>query len=134
MSAKVEDKAVEVIDKVANAVDAMTAKLATLAEKYGPEAIDAGLSVVRIKGASELIVGAAGIAVSVGAAGLARWAITRLGKAEPIDQDGYGFVAVASFFAMVGSAVFSLHRLLDIWNWVAVFEPKLWIAKKLLGL
>lgn len=58
MSDAVDQKAVELMDKAATAVEAFAAKLDTLAQEYGPEVVDAALMVARADAATLTFVAA----------------------------------------------------------------------------
>jgi hypothetical protein len=65
--------------------------------------------------------------------GLAVWAV--------IKSPGYDFdeapkgpiVLVGSILSLVSISI-GIIRLADVWAWVGIFEPKLWLAKRILGL
>ena len=133
----VEAKAVELMDKAANGVEALSAKLATIAEQYGPEVVDAGLAVARITAVRELVfafIGWVTVAVFIGVCFLV-WK-----KTESWKQDDVRGVARCSTIigAIAGTTLvsffgFGAPRFFDVWTWVGVFEPKLWIAHRILG-
>lgn len=140
MSDKLEASAAKALNKLTTATEAVVAKLGTLAEKYGPEAIDAGLWVVRVNGLRDLAfsalwLGLSGVLLFWLAPKL--WArATAYNEANPRDIwhverriPGVLLYVLGAFTGAIAAFCF-----FDVWTWVAIFEPKLWVAKKLLGL
>ena len=145
MSDNLEASTAKALDKLTTATEAVVAKLGTLAEKYGPEAIDAGLSVVRIGGVAAVVSGTAvGVAAYlafkfgrsvfvVGQLINREWQKPSTPASAP-SGDFQMLVGVVLLAASGGGLLFAVISVANVWNWVAIFEPKLWIAKKLLGL
>lgn len=142
MAGELEQSAAGAIDKLVQSADALTAKLGALAEKYGPEVIDAGLTVVQIEGASNVLVGLIGAAVA-GLASVYAPRFFRRGQEQwqaylknRVGPEGDACMAAGFGNAVVGGigALVALLTLANLWNWVAIFSPKLWIAHKLLNL
>lgn len=132
------------ITKLTDALEAGIKAVGTLGEKYGPEVVEAGLAVVRINGAGNLLTGATCVAVC--------WLLFRLGRpiytagakasaeywkpSTPAGApDGSGRMVLGLGLMVAGGAagVVAFISLVNVWNYVAMFEPKLWVAKRLLG-
>lgn len=126
----------EAISKLTAAAEVTVAKLGTLGQKYGGEVIDAGLWVVRIHAVADLLWGlalaGAALASFLTFRRLIPWAKSVVAK-DP-ESDWAWIPVVLSLVVVFPFGVSSAMRLFDIWNWVAIFEPKLWVAKRLLGL
>lgn len=140
---ELETSAAKAIDKLSGAADQLAAKMAELAQQYGPEAIDAGLAVARIEAAQGIVKGFVFLIVSAVFSficykltkigfNLAR--IYKLPETSYSAPDGTWQIAVgicAGVLASITGITFVV-ALSDIWNWVGIFEPKLWIAHRLL--
>lgn len=131
MSDAVDQKAVELMDKAANAVEAFAAKLDTLAQEYGPEVIDAALAVARIEAADRILGQLAAIAVTLALV----WAARGCWRAHVKDDENPAFI-IGLVASVAAGAFCSMAFLItaSIWPWVGIIEPKLWIAKRVLGL
>lgn len=96
-----------------------------LTKQYTPEVIDSALMVVRISGVQEIVVGLVCLLISI--------FLNFVGKHFYIkfsddDNDDY----IPAFLLSYGGAIviggFSIVTLINVWNWVAIFEPKLYLA------
>ena len=133
MSEKLEDKAVELIDKFA-------AKLDSLSTEYGPEVVDAALAVAWVSATQEAVKWSIALALCV----ISSWLFARkalpLAKAKTFDDSSdEAAVFGAIIFAVVSGLTALITALISlvgfsVWPWVGMFEPKLWIAKQVLGL
>lgn len=138
MSDAVDQKAVELMDKAATAVEAFAGKLDTLAKEYGPEVVDAALMVARADAATALIHQLAGVGVlalliylSIKAT-KAVWQKDGPGRSSP---DFGAFITLLSAGVPGGVCFLIWVKFVgDVWPLVGVIEPKLWIAKRVLGL
>lgn len=146
MADNLDASAAKVLDKLSEGAEAVVAKLGTMAEKYGPEVVDSALWVVRVNGIQELVSRLA-IGVFFGAVFyvLARKVAAHIaenkarvaakGRAFDVtDCDPFVVVFIGGSAAISGvGAAIALIGMTDVWRWVAIFEPKLWVAKRLLG-
>jgi hypothetical protein len=104
--------------------------LEALTAKYAPDVVDAALTVVQINGAQRLLTGAlCAILALITVWAFFKWLMPRLmnSDADPV----WIFFGVLTTGAFIVAGVKAAHNLLDIWNWVAVIEPKLYIAYKI---
>lgn len=128
---KIEDKAVDIMDKAMVGAEKLSEKLAQLAEQYGPDVVDAGLAVARVTAAQKLLYGLIAVIGSTAFFWIARYLVRKVRDENWDEFFGIGGIfisgALGLFFAIGG-----LIDLLSIWNWVGVFEPKLWIAHRIL--
>lgn len=165
MSEAIDQKAIELMDHAASAVESFAAKLDTLVTELGPEVVNLALSVARIDAASYALTNGAvcGLLVAAFAFGSsqakkwhAEYAPYSKGsrlymqnhrdekEAEGLDlmrAHGplcirHGALTITSIVAAIFALGIALTRnaFTDIWPWVGIIEPKLWIAKSILGL
>jgi len=134
MSKNVEEKAVELMDRSADAVEAFAVKLQALTLEYGPEVVDAVFWVARVDALSVIGVTAgvliAGIALALNTKRAMAWSK----RVEPNSETPlaiWGHLVGLSSIVLLSIATI---RILNPWPWVGVIEPQLWIAKKILGL
>ena len=126
--ASLEGKAVELIEK-----------FESIAEQHGPQAIELGLDAVRIIGLQN-VVGHVVLLFIILLCIYAAKKIWLVGENwNPEDHDGhtaghdfwpygpFGIVCMGAFVIGVALAV----RLFNIWGWVALFYPELWLVGKL---
>src|SRR5882672_5024564 len=122
MAKSVETKVVEVLDSLQKGVS----KLGKEVVKYGPVAVDTTLSVVRINGLANLIPGILSLIIFL--------IMVLLGvHCFPLKEDSGSFV-LGLIISIIGgfiSGCFACAVLSDIWIYVQVFNPKLYIAKEL---
>lgn len=134
MTDKIDASVSKAIDKLMSGAETVVSKVTALGEKYGPEVVDAGLTVVRLNGLKDLIVGLVFLTCAASLVVLARYLFRRSGREKGDARDGCiavgCVVSVVAAFGIGGAA----ERLLDIWTYTAIIEPKLWVAKRLLGL
>ena len=125
----IETKAIELLDK-----------LEALATQYTPEVIGAAEAAVRVTAISHLVYGVAGLLAAYGA-GVLSVKLTRYFVRKENESDGwndwsFGYI-MSSIGGVIAGTIFALasvFRLLDLWNWVAIFNPQLALAHKILGL
>ena len=127
--ADLEQKTVEILDK-----------LDALATQYTPEVVDGAIAAVQVTGVGNIIWGLAGAVCAYLCWWLSR-NFTQYARKKK-QEDGYmsdwelgiaiGFGAGIFFTGLM--AMLSVVYLFDIWNWVAIFNPKLALAHRILGL
>lgn len=129
MSEALENKAVELLDKGGAALGQFSDKLMELGKQYGPEVIDAGLAVARIDALSTLVPSAIILTLTF-------FAVRAYVKNYAwLDKHWDTFmIGLFGGFALAAPCVWAFAQIFDIWRWVGIFEPKLWLAKKVLGL
>lgn len=124
-----EDRAIEVIDKALDGIDKLSNMLSEVAVQYGPDVVDAALTVVRISGAGELIIGfvvlISAIIYFCKLKSLWGWAIKK-------DDEAHCLIPIFGTVGAVITAIVGLIILINPWYWVAVIEPKLWVAHQIL--
>lgn len=148
MSDALENKTVEILDKSQAAIATFADKLAEMAKQYGPDVAHGALQMARIDAAAPfmwavpfLAIGICGVVYCIKllrtAKSLsdAREAVLNYeGRYRMPDGVNEGIGGVIGGIVSCGVCVISAMPLLDLWRWVGIFEPKLWLAKKVLGL
>lgn len=125
-----EDKAVEILDASQQAIGAFADKLGDLAKQYGPDVMDAALQMARVDAINALVVPITSLIIfAVVYTVFWKKAWPKLAEVH----DG-GFAAFMLHMFFVPWFGFSLFHTLNVWAWVGIFEPKLWLAKRILGL
>ena len=126
---ELEQKALELFDR-----------LDSLATQYTPDVVEAAVTAVSVTAIGRIAEGFIGL----GCAFIAWWLATHFTEYCRKKKDDGGFmsnweVGVAIGFGVGGLvtsiiALISISNLMHIWNWVAIFNPKLALAHKILGL
>ena len=139
MSEKLEEKALELLNRFDD-----------LAVQYTPEVIDAAIDVVRFNGLSNVVSGLILLAIAscllfIGKR-LAKHARGLAEQDEKADEARYGrmyaqrwnkpdFTGAYALWLFSGLAGFvGATFVFSTWSWVAIFHPKLALAKQVLGL
>lgn len=126
----------ETADRAMDMVESFAAKLETLAIELGPEVGDLALATARIDALSyifpQLLLVAGFLFITPK---IVRFVIQWEAKAESPNK------GLAYFLSGIGGAAFFVISIvgkawsfLSVWPWVGLYEPKLWIAYKVLGL
>lgn len=124
----------DVQDKLVSMLDALqqgAVKVGETVVQYSPDVANAALWVVRIDGIQCIVTGA--FYATIGALGVKytikawRWA-TKDASDQPV------FLVPLVLGVVTGIAVVAASNIvLNVWNWIAVFEPKLWLAKQIIA-
>jgi hypothetical protein len=105
--------------------------LEALTKEYAPDVAEAGLNVTRFIGAQQLLYGGIGLLLLVVNVIVAR-AIWKSIDGESYDANDKRFaIFMVSLVVQIFCIAFLTYRLFVIWNYVAIFEPKLYIAYKI---
>jgi hypothetical protein len=120
-------------DKMIAAAEKFGDKLAQLATQYGPDVADVALLAARVDAASTLVTGAVCVISSACVAYFIAYRAT-----VEVNEASDGSVpeiipAIVGTFVAAGFAFAGIPRLTSVWAWVGIFEPKVWLAGKLLG-
>lgn len=125
-------------------------KLAELANTYGPPAVNTAAEVVRINAIGSLAVAALGVAMATAGGVVFCRYITKAIKASAdwdawiedrtnklsrpsVDSAAYLPVLIPSGAAVVLGLAVSIFRLVNVWTWVALWNPKLALAAKVVN-
>ncbi len=95
-------------------------------QNYGPIAWETTLWLIRIDAFQYLGMGALFLLISIGLGFLCKWSYT---KNDSTGHEGYIPVCVFSCIGAICSLIPALVNLLNVWNWVGVFWPELYLAK-----
>jgi len=126
MSDKVETKLVSMLDALQNGVAEVGGKIV----KYTPDVVNAAEWVVRIDGVQSIVFSVSGMIV-MGYASVKIWKFARKIREEDRYSGWADFNnALAVILGIV--AALQIRIILDVWNWVRIFEPKLYIAKQII--
>ncbi|WP_020473636.1 hypothetical protein [Zavarzinella formosa] len=128
MVPSVEEKLVEMLDALQNGA----VKVGEQVVKYSPDGADAALWVIRIDGIQTIL----SALVCVPASWLfARWAKKSFAWMREQDfHDEPPIVVVGALWTIsIGCAFKAIFTFFNAWNWVAIFEPKLWLAKQIIA-
>lgn len=116
-------------------VDQAIAKLGELVSKHGPQAVDLAAQVVQVQAVGNLGIGvltsAASIAGFIGVARHIQSTKARYGERYDITDTSPVIVAGGGTISAIAGLV-ALTYLLDVWNWVALSNPKLALAHQVL--
>lgn len=125
-----EDKFVGVIDQLQHGVLAIAGKVIEVA----PKALEAVLAIKQIEGASELMYGVlSGIGATLLFIIIRK--VLKIAEKYNWDHDISPPIIIASLvlgITAIGLCFTCFSKLLDVWNYVALFNPKLAIAHSLL--
>ena len=125
----IEQKAVEILDK-----------LDAVATQYASDGINSAIKVVQVNGVADIFYGMIGIIgcfICVIVAIKLANKCTELKKRYGYNSDWEVGVAISYILGAVVTivlAICSIIELCDVWNWIAMFDPKLALANKLFGM
>jgi hypothetical protein len=125
----VEEKLVSMLD----ALEKGAVQVGDAVVKYSPDVAEATLAVVQIDAAGKLIIGTLCTIAAYVAYRVARWGIKEFVNDMVGAEDG--LIAPSIVFGVlffVPPFIGAIIYLADIWNWVAIFEPKLYLAKQII--
>lgn len=132
MSDAVEAKALDLLDKGGAALGQFADKLGDLAKQYGPDVVNGALEIARIDALSQLVPSILFLAVLAYFGGNATQYLRKLFD-EGDDALAIPLLVVGGIITAV-LGLCAIATVCDVWVWVGVFEPKLYLAKKILGL
>ena len=118
-------------------MDELAQRFAALTDKYGPHVVESGLTAARISGLTNVAIGIMWLLLCAAACGCG-WYVLKNHQRLMDDHDwerGECIVAVAVIGVIaLGTGIGALVQLCDPWVWVAIFNPEVAIAGKVLGL
>lgn len=123
----VEGKLIEMLDALQNGA----VKVGEQVVKYSPDVAEAALWVVRIDGAQSIVFGVAGIPAACISVRLAKRYHAYL-KSVKLNDEPPIVVVIFLWCLAAWASLASASCLLSVWNWIAVFQPKLWLAKQII--
>lgn len=120
-TAMLETKVVQMLDALQNGAT----EIGDQVVKYTPDMIQAALGVTIISGIQELIYGLIWFIVFIY---VFRYWKTHKWTNKEAEQTKLVFSGIGSVICFIGT----IDQLCDIWNWTAVFYPKLYIAHQII--
>lgn len=144
-------KTVDTSAQVWEAVQKLGAKLEALATQYGPDVVELALTVARVDAIHHLVTVLFGLGCPIIAAIFAtRWFSKRhkeVYTAAPKDYEGdirsyqiretLGWLTTFKWVSVAAGAVMSMIlvvQLTDVWTWVGIVRPEVYLAAKALKL
>lgn len=120
----------EAISQIGSGMDEALTKLGALAVEYGTKAIELAAAVVQAQSIGALLVGLFWLLVSVMAFNWVRKPIPAdLSWCEPSVENLRVIVRIGAGSGLCLWALFKVEPLLNIWNWIGAFAPKLALAR-----
>lgn len=111
--------------------DAALAKLAELAEQHGTPTVKIASDVERISAIGTLGASAIALVIAIVSGNVAEWAVSHVSEVKP-DTAIYVVPIVISMIVCLFSLIGGGVELLNIWNWVALVNPKLAVAHRIM--
>lgn len=103
-----------------------------LTKQYAPDVVNAALTVVQLK-AVGMLISAAGVSLGI----YIFWRFVAPRFKAMLDSYNTDIVAVLGFIAgglcTAAGSIFVVLVIFDIWTYVAIFNPKLYIAARIFG-
>lgn len=119
-----------------NELESKILELVNVAEKLVDPSIDIIITATRVDGLASVFSGVTWLVLMLVLVKLARSSWVKCVESKDTLSnvtDLWGFVAFLSCFGALMSLVFVMGYLLDLWTWVAIFYPELYIAHTLIG-
>jgi hypothetical protein len=114
-------------------MDELAKRLQELAEKIAPSVLDAARAAVRVEAISTMMskVECLGVSIALGFAARYLW------RYKPRDEFDNDFASLSAWVIGLAALILcalSVWTFIDPWTWVALNNPDLWLAKKILNL
>jgi len=116
---------------IEDVVASFAGKLEALVVQHGGEAWELALLTARVDAASHLLWGLMSLIAGIVLYKLSRYSYN---KAEADNSEGWGFACIISGGCGAFAVIACFINWVNLWVWVGVFEPKLWLAYKILEL
>lgn len=115
-------------------MDELAKRFAALADKYGPDAVEAARDAARVEAYSSiteaLIAGLIALAFLLSG----RYLWRKAKDEESWDSEPLYFLGGAAFVCCAVAFSIGAWNVIDPWTWTAIYHPDVWIAKRTLGL
>lgn len=118
------------LETAANLATQLFSSAESLVNKYGPTVVDTVLWVTRIEALNKLAIGFIALAVLIF---LVKKLFTWANSGDPEVYENEGLIVVGVVlggFGAIVSFIVACIMLLNIWNYVAVVKPELYLTKK----
>lgn len=120
-----QDKALELLER-----------FETLAVEFTPKVIDAAVDVTMVNGMQQLLTSVILLIVSVLSYKCCKFNYTKFDTCD-IDSGGalaYSVVCIVCCAICIILPIIAVPLLFDVWNWVALFNPELALARQIMGM
>lgn len=127
----IQNKVVSMLDALQNGA----VEVGTQVVKYTPDVIDAGLWVIRIEGIQALVFSLSFLLPLWLLHPFAKRSLAWAQAATKEDDDNFPsfLLPIILYGIVILFAAQAFYILTNIWSWVAVFEPKLYLAKQIIA-
>lgn len=121
-------------------MDELGTKLAELADKLGPQVVELARDAALFEASSNMILYVIGLFFWAAALGLIVWFFWEMKDNDRLIANSEAGTVIVAVIAFIGGIfalaawVVCIAGILAPWNWVALVNPDLYIAKKVLGL
>lgn len=129
----------EIAQTGAAVVDKWAERLADVMAQYGPDAATFALEVGRVGALREIAYGSAWAAVAVGAMLSTKWLVAATRRLYDNgrsggEEIGPGILAAVFMGLTAGASIAALNSLLNLYAWVGIWRPEVYLAARALGL
>ena len=118
-----------VADKLGDKALQYLSSFEELAKQYSPDVVDAAFTVIRVNAIQEIAWGLIGLVCLVIGLFIALKHVKQMSAYE-INRHDAAFVAGG---IMTAIGLCTAYKIFIVWNWVGIFEPKLYLAYKIFG-
>lgn len=125
-----EQTGANLLEKFGNKALEYTQALEEITKQYTPDVVDAALKVVQLNGVFSLLEAFVWFLPFCIISCICLYYFWKGVKED--DDDKKFFSILISIIPCIVTGI-AISHLINIWSWVAIFEPKLWIAYKILG-
>jgi hypothetical protein len=122
---KVTNKVLEIIDQL----QGVAGDAAHQAVNHLPDAVNLGLATIRVDGVSDFIYGLVAATIFYISYRFAKWGFIK--SRETDFEDGCaGLAMIFGFIFAFFAGVLTASLLFDVWTYTKIFEPKIYLAHK----
>lgn len=126
----VSDKGLDLIQQYAD-------KISSIVKEYGPQVTQLALDIGRISAIQDLVYGGLGVAILLGIAVNSIFVFKCIKNDPGLHSLFNHLYVVISVFVSILFAIgggYLIYKLLDIFSWVGIFHPEIYLAAKALNL
>lgn len=127
----------ESMDRALNMAEKFASKIEEILEEYGPDAVELTEQVGRVGAIDDLVPGLVALIIAIFSVISFAWVAKRAKRAdEEEDASIVGpcvFAGMIAFVASLVSLIVTFGELVDVWAWVGLAHPEVWLASKMLG-
>lgn len=121
----------KIFDKLVDVVELLSTKLTEVAKEYGPDLIDTALMVIRLDGGSEIFYGF--LLLTISFLVIKFVALPAYKKCIETDWECVPSIPITiiGFAVAILLAIPGMIQAFSFWSWVALIEPKYYVAHKI---